>query len=184
MVTVACGTRCTSSISAVTPMMRCNSAGPLLLAFRPEHGKKRRRMCPKHVPIDGILIGEHSLRQSLADDRDAFFALHVGLIEIAPRNDGNAQRGKKSRRDDAILRARILFAGRVIVTIRAKLQSGTGAGIAPGSNHPEGGFIDARKRINATNDFLIKIDKLLARLPVKHSGDVDGEKMTRVHTGL
>src|SRR5262249_1112100 len=113
-------------------------------------------IAPEHVPIDGILIGEHSLRQSLADDRDALFVLHVGLIEIATRNDGNAQRGKKSRRDDTILRTRILFTGRVIMTIRAKLQRGTGAGIAPGSNHPKGRFVHARKRINATNDFLIK----------------------------
>ena len=74
--------------------------------------------------------------------------------------------------------------GRVIVTVGAKLQSGTGAGIAPGSNHPEGGLIHARKRINATYDFLVKIDHLLARLSVKDSGNVDGEDVARVHPGL
>src|SRR5262249_14439842 len=141
------------------------------------------RIGPKHVPIDRVLIGEHSLRQSLADNRDALFTLHVGLIEIAARNDGNAQRGKKSRRDDTILRARVVFARAVKVAISGELQSGTGADITPRSDHPKGGFIHTRKCINPTYDFLVKIDNLPACLSVKYSGNVNGKDMPRVHRG-
>src|SRR4029077_4782881 len=69
-------------------------------------------------------------------------------------------------------------------TIGAELQGWTGAGIAPGSDHPEGGPIDTWKRINATYDFLIKIDDLLGRLSLKYRGNVDGKDMARVHTSL
>ena len=70
------------------------------------------------------------------------------------------------------------------VAIGGELQGGTGADIAPGSDHPECGPIDTWKRINAPYDFLVKIDNLLACLAVKYGGKVNGEDMARVHTGL
>src|SRR5262249_52132178 len=142
------------------------------------------RIGPEHVAIDRVLIREHAFREGLANDGDGLFAMEIELIEIATRNDGNAQRPKEPGRDDTILRARILFTGGVIVTIRAKLQGGTRAGITPGSDHPEGGLIDTWKRVNTAYDFLVKIDNLLARLSVKHGGNIDGKDMARVHTGL
>jgi len=48
------------------------------------------------MPIDGILIGKHSLRKSLTDDNDRFFALAVELIEVAALDDRNTERGKKA----------------------------------------------------------------------------------------
>ena len=177
MVTVGSGTTCSSSISAATPTMRCGFRRGPAVDFQDRIG-------PEHVPIDGVLIGEHALREGFADDGDGLFAFDVELIEIASRDDGNAQRRKESGRDDTILRARVLFAGAVIVTIGAELQAGTGAGIAPGSDHPEGGLIHTRKRIDAADDFLVKIDHLLVRLSVRHGGNVDGEDVARVHTCL
>ena len=47
-------------------------------------------IAPEHVPIDGVLIGEHALREGFADDGDGLFASTVLLIEVASRNDGNA----------------------------------------------------------------------------------------------
>src|SRR2546421_242748 len=127
------------------------------------------------MPIDGVLIGKHALRQGLADDRDALFATNVKLVEIAARNNGNAERGKKPGRDNTILRPRVLCASGVIVTIGAELQSGTGAGVAPGRDHPERSPVDTRKRINTTDDFLVKIDNLLICLPVKYGWNINGK---------
>ena len=69
------------------------------------------------------------------------------------------------------------------MTIGAELQAGTGAGIAPRSDHPKGGRIDTRKRINATDDFLVKIDNLPACLSVEYRGNVYRKDTARVHTG-
>ncbi|MGH8525480.1 MAG: hypothetical protein ACREXY_15140, partial [Gammaproteobacteria bacterium] len=120
----------------------------------------------------------------MADDCDRLFASIIELIEIATGNDRNAQRGKEPRRDHSKLRAGVFLACGVIVTIGAELQRGTGAGIAPGSNHPEGCLSDTWKGINATYDFLVKIDNLLACFSVKYGRNVDGKNMARVHTGL
>jgi hypothetical protein len=139
---------------------------------------------PKYVPIDRVLIGEHALCKRFANDCDAFVALTVELIEVASRNDGNAERAKEPRRDNTKLRARVLFARAANVTIGTELHGGTGAGIAPRGDHPESGRIDTWKRINPTDDFLVKIDNLPARLSVKYRGDIDGKDMARVHPAL
>src|SRR5207249_689548 len=139
---------------------------------------------PEHVLIDGGLTGEDSLREGLADDGDGFFVLNVEFVEIATRNDGNAQRRKEPGRDNTKLRAGVVFARGLNVTVGAELQAGTRTGIAPGSDHPEGGLIDTWKGINATYDFLVKIDNLLACLSIKDGGDVDGKDVARVHAGL
>src|SRR6266852_2479818 len=97
---------------------------------------------PIDMPIDGILIGKHSLRESLTDDSDRFFALAVELIEIAAGEDGNAERGKKAGRDGAQLGARIFLAGDANVTVRRKLKAGAkAAGIAPGNDNAESGLV-------------------------------------------
>src|SRR6516165_11562162 len=83
---------------------------------------------PEYVPIDRVLIGEHALREGFADDCDALVALTIELIEVASRNDGNAQSAKESRRDNTKLCAWVLFTGGANVTIGAKLHSGTGTG--------------------------------------------------------
>src|SRR5579864_2484318 len=65
---------------------------------------------PIDMPINGILIGKHSLCESLADDDDRLLVLlSVKLIEIAPGEDGNAKRRKESRRNSPQLGARIIF---------------------------------------------------------------------------
>src|SRR5438876_11012930 len=101
------------------------------------------------MPIDGILIGEHALCESLTDDNDGLFTLAVEIVEITAGDDGNAERGKESGRDDAPLRARILFAGRTDVTIPGELDAGTVAAIAPGNNNAERSLVHAGKGINA-----------------------------------
>ena len=80
------------------------------------------RVCPINMPINGILIGEHALGESLTDDRDRIFLIRVEFIEVAPGDDGNSQRREKSGRDDAELGARI-FARNMSMPIGRKLQT-------------------------------------------------------------
>ena len=56
------GTTFSSSISAVTPMMRRGCGADV--------DELHHRIGPIDMMIDGILIGEHALRQALADDHD------------------------------------------------------------------------------------------------------------------
>src|SRR5207302_754999 len=66
---------------------------------------------PIDMPADGILIGEHALCESLADDGDGLFTLTVEFVEIAAAKDRYSERRKESRGNDAQLRARILARG-------------------------------------------------------------------------
>src|SRR5207245_10803002 len=109
------------------------------------------------ISIDGILIGEHALRESLTDDNDGLFALTVQRVEITPGDDGNAERGKESRRDGPQIRARILFAGGMNMAVRGDLQTRTKAAcIAPGNSKAEGGLVHPGQPINAANRFLVE----------------------------
>ncbi len=110
---------------------------------------------PEDVAIDGILIGEDALCESLTDDNDRLFPfLAVEIVEITAGDDGNAERSKESGRNDAPLRARILFASGMNATVGGELEAETT--IAPGNSHPESGLADAGQRVNTTNAFLIE----------------------------
>src|SRR4029077_3447679 len=61
---------------------------------------------PIDMPIDGILIGEHALCESLTDDSHGLLTFAVERVEIAAGDDGNAERGKESGRDGPQLPAR------------------------------------------------------------------------------
>ena len=61
------------------------------------------------MAINRVLTGEHTLRECLADDSDRLFVLPIALIEVATLKNRNAERGEKSGRDYAILRARIFL---------------------------------------------------------------------------
>ncbi len=98
---------------------------------------------PIDMPIDGILIGEHAPCESLTDDNDGIFTLAVEIVEIAAGDDGNAERGKESGRDDTPMRARILLAGGMNMTVGGELEAGTRAGIAPGNRNAESGLVHA-----------------------------------------
>src|SRR5437667_10478204 len=105
---------------------------------------------PEHGLIDGVLTGEYALREGLANDCDGVFGLNVEFVEIATRNDGNAQRRKEPGRDNTNLRAGVVFARGLNVTVDVELQAGTRTGIAPGTHHTAGGLIDTGKGMNAT----------------------------------
>src|SRR5262245_20582850 len=136
------------------------------------------------MAIDGVLLREHSLCERFTYDRDGLFVSTVQLIEVATSNDWNAQSPKETRRDNTKLRAWVLFSTSANVTIGTELQSRTGTGIAPRGVQSEGSLFNTGKCINATYDFLVKINNLLACLAVKNCGNIDGKDTPRVHTSL
>src|SRR5260370_4996429 len=102
---------------------------------------------PVNMPIDGILIGEQSLSESLTDDNDRFFffARAVELIEIAAGYDVKAESSKKAGRDGAQLGARIFLARGAHVAVRGALETRTkAAGIAPGNDNTETSLLPTR----------------------------------------
>src|SRR5260370_10702342 len=103
--------------------------------------------------------GENALAGSLNDDSNGIVLLAVGIVEITAGDDGNAERGKESGRDDAHMRARV-FIGNMNMSIGGELHTETEAAIAPGSNHAERGHVHAGERIHAPNRFLVEIDHL------------------------
>src|SRR4029077_15578072 len=106
-------------------------------------------------------------------------------IEVAALDDRNTERGKESGRNSAQLRARILFAGGMNMTVRQELETRTKTTcVAPGNNNPKSGLCHSRKFFNATYRFLVEIDHLLRRFSVGHSGNVDGQHVAHVEAGL
>ena len=92
---------------------------------------------PIDMPIDRILVGEHALCESLADDDDGLFIiLVIERIEIAAGNDRNAERRKESGRDDTPLRPRILFAGGMDMSVGGELQTRPAAASRQGTTSP------------------------------------------------
>src|SRR5213594_4246805 len=143
------------------------------------------RIRPIDVAVDGVLIGEHALRESLANDNYGLLTLTIESIEITAGDDGNSECGKESRRDGAQLRARILFAGGMNMAVRRELETGAkAAGIAPGNDNPESRFVHTGQRFNPANRFLIEINHLLRRFSVGHCRNVDSEDVAYVEAGL
>src|SRR5579864_5297329 len=98
---------------------------------------------PINMAIDGIVVGEHAVRESLTDDHHRIIRLAVEIIEITSSDNRSTERGKESRRDDAQLRSGI-FARSMNVTISGKLETGTKTGVAPRDEHAKRSFVDAR----------------------------------------
>src|SRR5579863_8381500 len=105
------------------------------------------------MPIDRILIGEHALCQRLTDDDNGIFIfiLAVEFVEITTGENWNAERGKESGRDDTPLRARILFAHGMSMTVGGELQADAGSGIAPGNHQAESGLLYADRKSTRLN---------------------------------
>jgi len=106
------------------------------------------------MPIDRILVGEHALCQTLADDNDGLFIIVIVIkrIEIAAGNDRNAKRRKKTGRDGTRLRPGILYTGGMDVSVTGELQECRSCHRA-GNNVAERGLTYARQGVNAAYRF-------------------------------
>ena len=72
--------------------------------------------------VDGVLIGEHALRQALAHDDHRLALIAIASVKIASGDQGDAQRGEEAGRDGAELRARIFFARRADMAVGGELE--------------------------------------------------------------
>jgi hypothetical protein len=66
-------------------------------------GEIHLRVGPLNVAIEGILAGEHALRDTLPDDHYRLATAPVIIVEVPACNDGHAERREKSRRNRAEL---------------------------------------------------------------------------------
>ena len=107
----------------------------------------------------------------------------IEVVEVASLNYGNAKRREKAGRDSAPHRAGV-FVG-VHVTVSGVLKAGAEIlSVAPGRHETEGCARDTRKRVDLTDRFFIEIENLLGRFAVSHRGNVNGEDVPGVETGL
>src|SRR6516225_5263697 len=148
---------------------------------KPRGSELQHGIGPINVAINGILIGEHALRERFADDRNGVIRSPIIIVEVTTGKNRNTERGKKSGREGARVRARISV-GSVSVTISRELDTKTGKTVAPGNHVAKRGAVRARQRVNAVHRFLVEIKDLLVRFAVGHGGNVNGEDVTRVET--
>src|ERR1700733_11496850 len=127
------------------------------------------RVCPRYMPVDGVLIGKHALRNALADDHDVLSAQPIGLVEIAPSHNGNAERREISRPDGAKVGALIFFTGVAVVPFSTELEAWSEiAAITPRNADADGDVLHARKFRNASSCLAVKAGDLIGRLAVRH----------------
>jgi len=132
MVVVHIGGDTDNAVRGSDPRLFVRSSGNIL-----EH-----RIGPIDMPVDRILTRKHLLRESGADDHDRLVSLVIERVEIAPGNNGNAQRAEKAGRDGTPQRAGIVFAMDVAIT--RELQAWTEVvGITPRGDHPDSCLADA-----------------------------------------
>src|SRR5207249_1349335 len=139
---------------------------------------------PIDMPIDRILTRKHALRESRADDHHRLLILVIERVEIAPGNNGNAQRGEKAGRDVTPQRARVVFAMDVTITRELQTYTEAAVGITPGSDHSESRLGYTGQRIDATHRFFVEIEDLLRRFSVVQRWNVDDEDLTRINARL
>src|SRR5260370_17186499 len=106
------------------------------------------------MPIQGILIGEHALGESLTDDTHRLrVTLAVEIAEITAGDDRNTEGGKESGRDGTPMRAGIVYAGGMDVTVGGALHTRSGAAIAPGNPPPARDPVPTSHRLNPAHRF-------------------------------
>jgi len=112
------------------------------------------------VVADGVLAGEHSLRDSLADDDDGLRAFGVEFVEIASLKNWNANGSEKAGRNDPPVGAWIVDA--LNVTITGILKAGAiVVRVPPGRGHAESRAGHAGEDVNPANRFFVEIEDLL-----------------------
>ena len=90
------------------------------------------RIGPHQAAVERVLVGEHPLREALADDDDLLGVAAIGVGEVAAGDERHAERGEESRRDACGTRARILFAVGLRVALDRELEARTERpGVAP-----------------------------------------------------
>jgi hypothetical protein len=143
------------------------------------------RIGPHEVVVEGVLIGEHALRQALADDDHRLAIPPVGFVEIAAGDDGDAKRGEEARRDVAHPPVGIFFARRAHAALHRELESGTEVSrVPPRNHHAHCHAIHTGQLGDAAYGLLVEVHDLIGRLSVSARGHVQREHMAGVEAGL
>ena len=126
---------------------------------------------PHQAAIDRVHVGEHPLREALADDHDAFAVAAIAFVEVAAGDDAEPERGKEPRRDGAELRARIVLAVGLPIALGRELR-GEESLIAPRHDRPERHLFHAGQLGDAADGFSVEAGDLLGLPRVRHDRDV------------
>src|SRR5437762_12294214 len=116
----------------------------------PRHRFTEVRIGPPHMPVQRIAFREHTLRDTLADDRNRLDTGAVVIGEFAAGENRNAEHCEETRPDHPQARSGILFAIRRLVAFDGELRpAGEQAGVAPGYGGAYGDVLDARQLADA-----------------------------------
>ena len=145
-----------------------------------EADKLNYRIGPADVPVQRVLTGKHALRQALAYDHHRLAALAVGVIEIAARQNRNAERREETRRHAPEPCERIFFAIPVNLAVGRKLEPETEDSlVTPGNRGSQRDAIHAGQFADPANGFLMEADHLFARFAIRHVRHIDGQHVAR-----
>jgi len=95
-------------------------------------GFAERRTVPPQLSIEGVAVGEQTLRDALADDDDGRGAGAVVSREIAAGNHWNPEHPEEARPDEPQPPVRVLFSVGRRVALDGEPEAGPRAGVAPG----------------------------------------------------
>jgi hypothetical protein len=124
---------------------------------------------------------EKKRRDALADDDHAFGALVIVVDEIAPGDEGHAERSEISWRDRSQLGARVVLAVFSRATLDREGEAWTEVpGVTPRHAGAERHLIDAGQRCDVAPDFTVEAAHLFGRLAERHDGHVHREDIASV----
>jgi hypothetical protein len=142
------------------------------------------RIGPHEVVVDGIPVRKHSLGHALAYNDDSLPIFPIVVVEITAGDDGDAERGEKSGRYRAELRAGILFASGTDVAIRGELKARTeGARVAPRDHGADGNAIRAGKGCDLPHRLFVEALDLIVGAPVFIYRHVQREDVVHIEAG-
>ena len=139
------------------------------------------RIGPHEVAVHRVLIGEHPLREALADDDDLLGVAAVAVVEVAAGDDRHAERGEEARRDGAELRARILFAVGLRVALDRELRREEAPASRHGTSVPSATCSTPGSSRDAADRFPVE-PAICSGLPrVRHDRHVDARARCRLN---
>ena len=147
--------------------------------------KLGHRVRQNDVPIERLLVGEHSPRHALAYDHHRLAVLPVEIVEVSPGDHGHAERREKPGRHDAELAARIVVLRRSNVTFGRELEAGAEVTcLPPRRQHAQRNAVDPGQLMYAPHGLFVEVHHLPVRPPIRSHRHVDREHAARVDAGL
>src|SRR5262249_22815123 len=126
------------------------------------------------MPIQRVLVWKQTLRETLADDDHALAVSTIVIVKIPAGDERDAERREKAWRNSSKLRARILFAVCLRITLDRELESGAEvAPFPPRDDRADRDTFDARQFRDAPQDLFVERHNLIRRPAERHDGHMD-----------